>query len=346
VASDGGVFSFGDAQFKGSMGGQRLNAPVVGIAASPTGSGYWLTAADGGVFAFPVGSQPFYGSMGGKHLNGPVVGISSTPSGLGYWLVAGDGGIFAFGDAQFKGSMGGADLVAPVVGVSPTPDGAGYWLIASDGGVFSFGNAVFSGRIVYTAPTTGNAIVGDIFADSTGVPCAAGTSDMGVADGYNSGTLVRIRLCALPNLPSSGEESTPGSRYYVAGANGRGLVNSRVSGAALAMLKAAKSAGVPVSAASSFRTMAHQRALCSANTACSSGNYAAVARPGSSNHQMGLAVDFTMPHVSGGQTCATRGVSSGNATWNWLNANATKWGYHQYSAESWHWDPMTTSNRC
>ena len=29
-ATDGGVFSFGDAQFSGSMGGQHLNKPVVG----------------------------------------------------------------------------------------------------------------------------------------------------------------------------------------------------------------------------------------------------------------------------------------------------------------------------
>ncbi|MDA8282519.1 MAG: hypothetical protein M0Z42_04290, partial [Actinomycetota bacterium] len=30
VASDGGIFAFGDAQFYGSMGGHPLNKPVVG----------------------------------------------------------------------------------------------------------------------------------------------------------------------------------------------------------------------------------------------------------------------------------------------------------------------------
>jgi hypothetical protein len=29
---DGGVFSFGSAPFEGSLGGQHMNAPVVGIA--------------------------------------------------------------------------------------------------------------------------------------------------------------------------------------------------------------------------------------------------------------------------------------------------------------------------
>lgn len=35
----------------------NLNAPIVGMAATPTGKGFWLCAADGGVFAF--GDAPF-----------------------------------------------------------------------------------------------------------------------------------------------------------------------------------------------------------------------------------------------------------------------------------------------
>jgi len=52
VASDGGIFTFGDAGFFGSMGGRPLNAPVVDIAPTAGGDGYWLVASDGGVFAF------------------------------------------------------------------------------------------------------------------------------------------------------------------------------------------------------------------------------------------------------------------------------------------------------
>ena len=59
VASDGGIFSFGDAPFDGSMGGQPLQRPIVGMAATPSGGGYWMVAADGGIFAFDAG---FYGS--------------------------------------------------------------------------------------------------------------------------------------------------------------------------------------------------------------------------------------------------------------------------------------------
>ncbi len=74
VASDGGVFAFGDAQFYGSMGARPLAAPVVGIASTPDGRGYWEVASDGGVFAF--GDAQFYGSMGARALAAPVVGIA------------------------------------------------------------------------------------------------------------------------------------------------------------------------------------------------------------------------------------------------------------------------------
>jgi phytase-like protein len=39
VASDGGVFTFGDASFHGSTGHIDLARPIVGMAASPTGKG-------------------------------------------------------------------------------------------------------------------------------------------------------------------------------------------------------------------------------------------------------------------------------------------------------------------
>ena len=75
MASDGGLFAFGDAAFYGSMGGQPLNEPIVGIAATPDGGGYWEVASDGGLFAF--GDAKFYGSMGGQPLNEPVVGMAT-----------------------------------------------------------------------------------------------------------------------------------------------------------------------------------------------------------------------------------------------------------------------------
>ena len=61
----------------GSTGNIRLNKPVVGMASTPTGNGYWLDATDGGIFAF--GDAPFMGSMGGTTLNKPAVGMAARP---------------------------------------------------------------------------------------------------------------------------------------------------------------------------------------------------------------------------------------------------------------------------
>ena len=72
-------------------------APVVGMAATHDGNGYWLVGSDGGIFAF--GDAGFHGSTGGLKLNAPVVGMAATTDGGGYWLVASDGGIFNYGDA-------------------------------------------------------------------------------------------------------------------------------------------------------------------------------------------------------------------------------------------------------
>ncbi|HVW35641.1 MAG TPA: serine hydrolase, partial [Acidimicrobiia bacterium] len=136
-------FSFGAAAFYGSTGSLHLNQPIVGMAASPSGAGYWLVARDGGVFAF--GDAPFLGSTGNLRLNQPIVGMAASPSGAGYWLVAADGGVFAFGDAPFLGSAAGRTGGNRVVAVAGTASGAGYWLAARDGGVYAFGDAPFGG---------------------------------------------------------------------------------------------------------------------------------------------------------------------------------------------------------
>ena len=129
MASDGGVFTFGDAGFFGSTGNIALNQPIVGMAATPDGKGYWLVAADGGVFTF--GDAGFFGSTGNIALNQPIVGVAPTPDGKGYWLVAADGGVFTFGDAGFFGSTGGVTVMQPTVGIATTPDGKGYWTATS-----------------------------------------------------------------------------------------------------------------------------------------------------------------------------------------------------------------------
>jgi hypothetical protein len=137
VATDGGIFNFGDSEFKGSTGNISLNKPIVGAAATPSGEGYYLVASDGGIFTF--GDATFLGSEGGGPLNSPIVAMAVTATGKGYWLFAADGGVFTHGDAGFFGSEGAIKLNKPIVGADVTPGGTGYYLVASDGGIFTHG---------------------------------------------------------------------------------------------------------------------------------------------------------------------------------------------------------------
>ncbi len=149
VYQGGGVIGFGDATHFATDLGAGLSSVMVAMATDPASTagdqGYWLVAADGGVFA--EGAASYYGSLGALQINGPIVAMAATPDGKGYWLGGLDGGVFAFGDAGFYGSMGGSHLNQPIVGMAATPDGKGYWLVASDGGIFSFGDARFYGSM-------------------------------------------------------------------------------------------------------------------------------------------------------------------------------------------------------
>jgi LAS superfamily LD-carboxypeptidase LdcB len=53
------------------------------------------------------------------------------------------------------------------------------------------------------------------------------------------------------------------------------------------------------------------------------------ARPGTSLHEQGLAIDFT---CDGGSV-----VDYGDVCWNWLEANANSYGLYNLPSEPWHW---------
>jgi len=126
------------------MGGQRLNAPIVGIASTETGAGYWEVAADGA--SSPSVTPPSTGPWAVSTSMRRSWALRRPGRG-GYWEVASDGGVFNFGDATFHGSMGGQHLNAPIVGIAAAPGGGGgYWEVASDGGVFAFGGARSTAR--------------------------------------------------------------------------------------------------------------------------------------------------------------------------------------------------------
>ena len=101
VASDGGIFSFGDASLLRVDRGHPAQQADRGHGGDADG-GYWLVASDGGIFTLRRRRLP---RLGRRHLtlNRPIVGMAATPDGEGYWLVASDGGVYA---EETRRSMG------------------------------------------------------------------------------------------------------------------------------------------------------------------------------------------------------------------------------------------------
>jgi LAS superfamily LD-carboxypeptidase LdcB len=112
------------------------------------------------------------------------------------------------------------------------------------------------------------------------------------------------------------------------------LINSQIAAQAAAMINAARAQGVPLSINNAYRDPAEQIALREAH--CGSSYYAIyqmspsachppTARPGSSMHEVGLAIDF--------DSCN----SHGTACWQWLAGHASSYGFYNLPSEPWHW---------
>lgn len=157
-----------------------------------------------------------------------------------------------------------------------------------------------------TQPGDGQTPIGNLTESSVDIACATGTKDLGAHDGYTAGSKVQIRLCAIENVSETGDLSD------VPGAGGKLVVNSRVSGAIVKMVADAASAGInPITAAEGFRSMARQTHLFNCKPGCGIGDNP-VATPGTSNHQLGIAIDWNQPMN------------------NWLRTNSEKYGYKWY----------------
>jgi hypothetical protein len=149
VASDGGVFAFGDAQFAGSCPGLTNGCAGAGVAVMPdaSGQGYWLVTATGNVYSF--GDATYFGGTGSQ--SSPITSAVRTPDGRGYWILDANGQVFAFGDASSlgspTGSVGGSN---PASAIFADSSGNGYWVAAANGAVFQFGDAVNSGGMTGT----------------------------------------------------------------------------------------------------------------------------------------------------------------------------------------------------
>jgi hypothetical protein len=125
VASDGGIFSYGDAHFYGSLGGSPPPASVVAVAPAAGGGGYFMLEANGTVRAF--GDAPAVAANGlspaVSSANSAMTDLVPTATGQGYVLVDGSGQAFSFGDAPYFGDVAStvSGYSGRVVGIAATP---------------------------------------------------------------------------------------------------------------------------------------------------------------------------------------------------------------------------------
>lgn len=171
-------------------------------------------------------------------------------------------------------------------------------------------------------PAAGTAVSNpsDVFGSSAGMPCPNGTRDGGDQPGYRDGTPVTVKIC------------------FIGGGEG---VNAKIAGNILKLINDSAAQGITLSVGSGFRTMEKQAELYRDN--CGNGTRKCqpdTSRPGYSNHQMGLAIDFGY----NGKTICYRPISmqrsancKGNAGFDWMKANAANYGLKNLPSEAWHW---------
>ncbi len=112
-------------------------------------------------------------------------------------------------------------------------------------------------------------------------------------------------------------------------------VNASWSNNMSQMLNQAKLDGKELSGGG-FRTAAEQIRLRQVNgcpdiyTASPSSCRVPTARPGTSNHELGLAIDYS-------DMCYPNSTCVGNPRYDWLVANANRWKVLKLSSEAWHW---------
>ena len=118
-AADGGVSAFGRRVPRYATGVSQR--PIVGMASTPSGHGYYLLASDGGVFAF--GDAAFRGAAVDA-IGPPATAIAASPDGAGYWVLRQNGIVHPFAVPAI-GDIAGSQN--PAVGIAARPNG-GYWI--------------------------------------------------------------------------------------------------------------------------------------------------------------------------------------------------------------------------
>ncbi len=151
VTALGNVYNFGGAGWYGNESSRHLVAPIVAMAVTRDGRGYWLVGANGSVFN--LGDAHWYGSLASDVL-GPgqqIISIVATSDSKGYWLINQSGAVISFGDAPRINDgkpLPASDLSTPIASAAIAPGGHGAWFTDSAGHVYTSGAARWFGSRV------------------------------------------------------------------------------------------------------------------------------------------------------------------------------------------------------
>ena len=127
IASDGGVFAFGDAGFFGSLGGAPPSTALVGVAPTPDGGGYWVLGRQRHACTTSATRRRSGVSRRlarrSARMKSPMTGLIPDFSGQGFDAVNGSGQAFAYGDAPYFGDVTTAvpGYSGHAVGIAATP---------------------------------------------------------------------------------------------------------------------------------------------------------------------------------------------------------------------------------
>lgn len=151
--------------------------------------------------------------------------------------------------------------------------------------------------------------------DGAQVPGLRGVSAPTASDGSSSAAGPASGKASSASAPA-GSAPTPGDGTQPKAMRQGKPIGANIADAFDRMVAAAKKDGVDLRIVSGYRTHAEQEALWARNP-----NPKMVARPGTSNHEKGNAIDFA--NTSGAYA--------------WLKKNAARFGLHNYPAEAWHY---------
>ncbi|MGO9873808.1 MAG: collagen-like protein [Acidimicrobiia bacterium] len=207
VSSDGTVTAFGTARLYGSMAGQHLTAPIIGIVATKDGHGYWLVAKDGGVFSF--GDATFAGSLGSKFAAASIVGMASN-SGPGSAAAGARGPQGVMGPVGHAGKNGPRGLTGAIGDKGPAGSQGSAGINGTTGGTGATGNNGSNGGIGGTGLT-------------------GGTGPQGPASGTNYGYIYNAGAQTVP-LNTAVDFDTNGTLFGFVHAPGSPAIEALVTG--------------------------------------------------------------------------------------------------------------------